>query len=178
MNDRSDAHPPTHPPTPIASCGLGLLAASRGLLDSSPLSTLTHPPTYPPTPTASCGLGLLAASRGLLDSSSLSTLSRLIFAFFQPALLFTNVATTLATPSAYGRSLLVLPIFAVLQIVVGSMYGKGLAKLLKLEPTSDEGRFLLPSTHPSTPQPIRTASFSSFSPIKLCIHSSPTHPPT
>jgi hypothetical protein len=41
---------------------------------------------------SACGLGLVAAKRGLLDQGSLSALSRLIFAFFQPALLFTNVA--------------------------------------------------------------------------------------
>lgn len=91
---------------------------------------------------SSCSLGLFAASQGLLDQSSLSTLSRLIFAFFQPALLFTNVATTLATPSSHGASLAVLPVFALLQILFGSLYGKGLASFLRLEPTSDEGKEL------------------------------------
>jgi len=91
---------------------------------------------------ASCGLGLGAASHGLLDQASLSTLSRLIFAFFQPALLFTNVATTLATPSSYGSSLLVLPAFAVLQILFGFLYGKGMAASLRLDPASDAGKEL------------------------------------
>jgi len=52
------------------------------------------------------------------------------------------VATTLATPSSYGASLAVLPVFALLQILFGSLYGKALASLLHLEPTSDEGKEL------------------------------------
>lgn len=49
---------------------------------------------------------------------------------------------TLANPAGNQASLVVLPVFAVLQILVGSLYGRGLAKLLRLDLASDEGKEL------------------------------------
>ena len=71
-------------------------------------SSTTHIPTYIHTAVNAvlrlvccCLLGIRASKKGLLDQASLTTLSRLIFSLFQPALLFTNVATYVLLPSTY-----------------------------------------------------------------------------
>ena len=43
-----------------------------------------------------CGIGVSGAKTGLLTDNALTVLSRLTFSMFQPCLLFTNVATTIA----------------------------------------------------------------------------------
>lgn len=50
------------------------------------------------------------------------------------------IHSTLASPAGFGRSLAILPVFAVLQIVIGSIFGRGLARIARLDPASDEGK--------------------------------------
>ena len=75
------------------------------------------------------GLGALAAKSSkvpnLLDGEACSCLSRLIYNVFQPAFLFCSVATTIATGGDNGlpiRTLLLMPLAAAIQIVVGSAF--------------------------------------------------------
>lgn len=73
---------------------------------------------------ASCGVGYWFSKKGVLDQSAITSLSKLIFFVFQPCLLFVNVASTIGNPSQNLSKLLVLPVFAVFQILFGSVVGK------------------------------------------------------
>lgn len=91
---------------------------------------------------ASCGVGYWFSKKGVLDQNAISSLSKLIFYVFQPCLLFVNVASTVGNPSQKLSKLLVLPVFAIFQILFGSAVGKGMEKLLRLRPGSPEAREL------------------------------------
>ncbi|CAB1096381.1 unnamed protein product [Ectocarpus sp. CCAP 1310/34] len=91
---------------------------------------------------ASCGIGYYFSKKGILDQSAITSLSKLIFFVFQPCLLFVNVASTLGTPGQKLSKLLVLPVFAVLQILFGSAVGKAMEKILGLKEGSPEAREL------------------------------------
>lgn len=75
---------------------------------------------------------------------------------------------TLANPAGNQASLVVLPVFAVLQILIGSLYGRGLAKLLRLDLSSDAGKELAVCStfansgqcYPPPPTPDRPLSFT------------------
>lgn len=77
---------------------------------------------------STCGIGVFAGKYGLLDSNALGVLSKLIFSLFQPCLLFTNVASTVAKLSEKGTTggsaLIILPVVAILQIFLGYIVGK------------------------------------------------------
>ncbi|CAN0473513.1 unnamed protein product, partial [Ectocarpus sp. 12 AP-2014] len=91
---------------------------------------------------ASCGIGYYFSKKGILDQSAITSLSKLIFFVFQPCLLFVNVASTLGTPGQKLSKLLVLPVFAILQILFGSAVGKAMEKILGLKEGSPEAREL------------------------------------
>lgn len=78
-------------------------------------------------------LGATAAHFKALPPSSLQAASKLIYTIFQPALLFSNVSTTLASASASNamslKTLLVLPAFSLVQVLVGYIIGKALIAL-------------------------------------------------
>ena len=91
------------------------------------------------------GLGALAArSRkvpNLRDKDACSCLSRLIYNVFQPAFLFCSVATTIATGGEKGlpiKTLLLMPMAAAIQILVGSVFSSVASKAAGLE--GDEKR--------------------------------------
>ena len=75
---------------------------------------------------STCGVGVLAGRSGLLDQNALSVCSKLIFSLFQPCLLFTKVASTIAENSdkGGGSSLIILPLLAIIQIFIGYAIGK------------------------------------------------------
>eukprot|EP00903_Cladosiphon_okamuranus_P013388 g12476.t1 len=91
---------------------------------------------------ASCSIGYYFSKKGILDQNAITSLSKLIFFVFQPCLLFVNVAATLGTPGQTLSKLLVLPAFAVCQILFGSAVGMGMEKLLGLKEGSPEAREL------------------------------------
>lgn len=92
---------------------------------------------------ACCGVGVVASKVRVLDQAAVSALSRLVFNIFQPSLLFTNVVTTLANPTGGSRvSLLVLPIFAVLQILTAFVLAQGVVRAAGIAPNSEQGREL------------------------------------
>ncbi|CAM9792544.1 unnamed protein product, partial [Discosporangium mesarthrocarpum] len=90
----------------------------------------------------SCAIGYGFSKKGILDQGALTALSKLIFFVFQPALLFVNVASTLAVPGQSLSKLMVLPAFACLQILAGAIVGNGMEKICGLEPDSDNAREL------------------------------------
>ena len=60
----------------------------------------------------------------IICQTAITSLSKLIFFVFQPCLLFVNVASTLGTPGQKLSKLLIVPVFAVLMILVGSVVGR------------------------------------------------------
>ena len=76
--------------------------------------------------------GFLASTKGVLNPAALKVLSRVVYTMFLPALLLTNVTTTIA--SGAGPQLLVLPIAALLMIIFGLLAGVMLARVLRLKP--------------------------------------------
>ena len=91
------------------------------------------------------GLGALAAKSSktpnLLDGNACSCLSRLIYNVFQPAFLFCSVAATIASSGNNGlpiRTLLLMPLAAAIQIVVGSAFSSVASRAAGLE--GDERR--------------------------------------
>lgn len=74
-------------------------------------------------------LGVLAAKRKLLDTQVLSSLSKTVYSIFLPSLLLTNVIRTLANPSP---TLLLLPLAAVAQVIIGLALGFIGAKVMRL----------------------------------------------
>ncbi|CAM9855393.1 unnamed protein product [Ascophyllum nodosum] len=91
---------------------------------------------------AACAVGYVASRKGILDQTAITSLSKLIFFVFQPCLLFVNVASTLGTPGQKLSKLLIVPVFAVLMILVGSVVGRGMERVLSLKPGSPESREL------------------------------------
>lgn len=79
-----------------------------------------------------CGIGVSGAKAGLLTDNSLAVLSQLTFSMFQPCLLFTNVATTVANARSnqLGGYLYILPLAAIFQISVGYLVGKGVSSVV------------------------------------------------
>ena len=69
-----------------------------------------------------CALGACYAKAGVLDKAACATLSRLIYNIFQPAMLFTSCARTIATAEA-PLSLVALPACAAAQIFFGLAFG-------------------------------------------------------
>ena len=76
--------------------------------------------------------GFLATTKGVLNATSLKVLSRVVYTMFLPALLLTNVTTTIA--SGVGSQLLILPIAALAMIIFGLSVGIVLARILGLKP--------------------------------------------
>ena len=66
----------------------------------------------------SCALGYTAARVGLFDGPAIRALSKVVFNIFLPAMLFTSVSCTVAHGASL-RSLIVIPLAAVTQILVG-----------------------------------------------------------
>ena len=79
--------------------------------------------------TATLSLGISAAHLSVLPKSSLSVISKLIYGIFQPSLLFTNVAKILSKTNYddIGK-LLLLPLFASIQVFCGLCIGKVLLR--------------------------------------------------
>ena len=81
---------------------------------------------------STCGIGALAGKLGILDQNALSVLSKLIFSIFQPCLLFVSVSNTVfkLTSNADPTAMIVLPLAAFAQIVLGFVVGKVLTALI------------------------------------------------
>ena len=129
---------PHRPPT-ISSLAPPLPSSSATALSLSPASALSLGGIDARVALASLGatakllstlgLGALAAKSNkvpnLLDGDACSCLSRLIYNVFQPAFLFCSVAATIASSGNNGlpiRTLLLMPLAAAIQIVVGSAF--------------------------------------------------------
>ena len=90
---------------------------------------------------STCGIGFWAAKIGLLDKTALSVLSKLVFGLLQPCLLFSNVASTVATSKSLEKTIL-LPAAAALQILIGFIIGKLLSVLIYGKESTEESRNL------------------------------------
>jgi len=87
-------------------------------------------------------LGFVATKNKKMDQTAVSSMSKLIYNIFQPALLLVNVAQTLAMAEGGLGPLLPLPIFAIIQILIGSTIGSVLCSALKLPRESRDRREL------------------------------------
>eukprot|EP00618_Florenciella_parvula_P036885 CAMPEP_0119464516 /NCGR_PEP_ID=MMETSP1344-20130328/79_1 /TAXON_ID=236787 /ORGANISM="Florenciella parvula, Strain CCMP2471" /LENGTH=321 /DNA_ID=CAMNT_0007496729 /DNA_START=54 /DNA_END=1015 /DNA_ORIENTATION=+ len=85
-------------------------------------------------------VGFLAAETKALTPDACVSLSKLIFSIFQPAYLLVNVATTMANPTETFRTLGVIPLFAVLQIAIGSAVAKTMLKVAQVPRNTVAGR--------------------------------------
>ena len=145
---------PHRPPT-ISSLAPPLPSSSATALGLSPASALSLGGIDARVALASLGatakllstlgLGALAAKSSktpnLLDGNACSCLSRLIYNVFQPAFLFCSVAATIASSGNNGlpiRTLLLMPLAAAIQIVVGSAFSSVASRAAGLE--GDERR--------------------------------------
>ena len=126
---------------PAAASAAALAAASAAKINAAALRAVAKL-------MATCGVGVWTAKTGLLDKTALSVLSKLVFGLFQPCLLFTNIAATVAKLGGTGGPVFLLPLAAVLQILIGFTVGK-LVALVTYGPNgqeSEEAKQLLTCT--------------------------------
>ncbi len=96
---------------------------------------------------ATCGMGITASKTGLLDKTALSVLSKLVFGLFQPCLLFTSVASTVAKVGGSGGALRLVPMAALVQVIIGFMVAKIISLIVYgKNQDSEEAKQLLAST--------------------------------
>ena len=87
-------------------------------------------------------LGAATVLSGAIEPASISALSKIVYNLFLPSFLFCSVIKTVTT---YGVSpqLLLMPLFATLQISVGLLVSRFVVlPLLRINPKSDRGREL------------------------------------
>ncbi|KAG5189998.1 auxin efflux carrier [Tribonema minus] len=85
-----------------------------------------------------CVFGVTAAKKGVLTPTNVSALSQIVYNIFLPSLLLVNVAeTAISQPLS---TLLPIPLFAWAQIFIGYKIARLTMKVLRIEPTTEEGR--------------------------------------
>ena len=88
----------------------------------------------------SCAIGFTATKVGLFDGPAIRSLARVVFNIFLPSMLLTSVANTVAQQASMGV-LMVVPLTAWIQVVLGMTIGLAISSLLlRLPRTSAAGR--------------------------------------
>eukprot|EP00316_Scyphosphaera_apsteinii_P012386 CAMPEP_0119303866 /NCGR_PEP_ID=MMETSP1333-20130426/5229_1 /TAXON_ID=418940 /ORGANISM="Scyphosphaera apsteinii, Strain RCC1455" /LENGTH=436 /DNA_ID=CAMNT_0007306637 /DNA_START=114 /DNA_END=1424 /DNA_ORIENTATION=+ len=91
----------------------------------------------------SCAIGYSATTIGLLNGAVIRALATAVFNIFLPSMLFTSVASTVAYSSSSTGSLLVIPLAAWVQVLVGLVVSAISLTLLRTPQSTPAGQGII-----------------------------------